>query len=740
MRGVLAICVCLVSFAARADEPAAEWAYQPLRHITPPAVKQQQVVRNPIDAFVLAELEKKGLSFAAPATGRTLVRRVYFDLIGLPPTPEEIDEFLNDKSPDAYERLVDRLLASPRYGERQATFWLDLVRYAESDGFKADDPRPSAWRYRDYIIRSFNRDKPYDRFVKEQLAGDELFPCDLDAVIATGFLRHYPDEYNAINCEQRRQEILNDITDTTATAFLGVTLGCARCHDHKFDPLQQTDYYRIQAFFAAFWPIDAPLSDAKAQSKWQQLEGDWEKRTAELRHKIDEIEKPYREPAQKKERMRFPDEYAAILDIPPAQRTPIQKQIGAMVEKQVYTRSQSLGAKMKGPVKEQWQAMMKEMAEFEKQKPAALPTALACTDIGPLAPATHLLKRGDWRKPEDVVNPGFLSALYDREAEIAKSTSGTTGRRSALANWIARADNPLTVRAAVNRAWQLHFGKGIVGTPGDLGVKGDRPTHPELLDWLANRFTADGWSLKKLHRLIVTSTAYRQSSEFFGLRNADSKTNPQSEIQDPQLLGGMPRRRLEAEALRDALLAVSGRLNLAEGGPSVYPELPAELKGAKWPVSPGAADRDRRSVYVAVRRNLRYPLLAQFDAPDASEVCARRFATTTAPQALMLLNDKIVLDIARSFAGRVLESACCPSKVIEHAYLLALGRSPTTQEMAVMREFLNKQQQLCREREQANKPLLTPLPADDGVDPAFDAAVVDLCHAILNLNEFLFVD
>src|SRR5260370_375342 len=255
MRRALAVLVFLISPAVRAEEPPAEWAYQPLRRPLPPAVQQKVAIHNPIDAFLLAELEKKQLTFAAPADRRTLIRRVSFDLTGLPPTPAEIDAFLNDQAPDAYGRLVDRLLASPRYGERQATVWLDLVRYAESDGFKADDPRPNAWRYRDYVIRSFNRDKPYDRFVKEQLAGDELFPGDYDALIATGFLRHYPDEYNAINCEQRRQEILNDITDTTATAFLGVTLGCARCHDHKFDPLLQTDYYRIQAFFAAFWPI-----------------------------------------------------------------------------------------------------------------------------------------------------------------------------------------------------------------------------------------------------------------------------------------------------------------------------------------------------------------------------------------------------------------------------------------------------------------------------------------------------
>ncbi|MFL5339267.1 MAG: DUF1549 and DUF1553 domain-containing protein [Gemmataceae bacterium] len=729
MRRLVPALLFLFAASVRADEPPADWAYQPLRQPKPPAVR---AASHPIDAFLLARLQKAGLGFASPADRATLIRRVTFDLIGLPPTPAEIADFVNDKAPDAYEKLVDRLLASPRYGERQATFWLDLVRYAESDGFKADDARPNAWRYRDYVIRSFNRDKPYDRFVKEQLAGDELFPNDFDAIIATGFLRHYPDEYNAINCEQRRQEILNDITDTTATAFLGVTLGCCRCHDHKFDPLLQIDYYRVQAFFAGFWPIDAPLTDVQERAKREQRLRDWNALTAELRRKIEELEKPYQEPAQKKERMRFPVEYAAILDIPPDQRTPLQKQLGAMVEKQVYTRSANVSARMKPPVKEQWQAMMKQMAEFEKQKPPPLPTAMACTDVGSIAPATHLLKRGDWRKPGEVVAPGFLSALDDREVDLPKSATGTTGRRSALANWIARPDNPLAVRAVVNRVWQSHFGKGIVGTPADLGVQGDRPTHPELLDRLANRFTADGWSLKRLHRLIVTSTAYQQSSRV----SADAaKLDPEN-----KLLSRMPRRRLEAEALRDSMLAVSGQLTLAEGGPSVHPELPAELKGSKWPVSPTAAERNRRSVYIAVKRNLRYPLLALFDAPDANETCARRYATTTAPQALVLLNDRIVLNMARHFAGRVLEQACCQPKVVEQAYVMALGRNPDADEVKTMKAFLTRQTEMCRHRERAKQALLTPLPGAEDIEPAFAAAVVDLCHAILNLNEFLFAD
>jgi len=529
-----------------------------------------------------------------------------------------------------------------------------------------------------------------------------------------------------VNCEQRRQEILNDVADTTSSAFLGLTMGCAKCHDHKYDPILQSDYYRFQAHFAAFWPVDEPILNRDERQRYEKQLGEWEAKTADLRHNIDELEKPYRDKAAKKERQRFVSEYSSIVDIPMEKRTPLQKQLGAMVEKQVFGRStKDVGKVMKGSVKEQWDGMMKRMAELEKEKPPEPPLAMACTDVGGEAPPTFLLKRGDWRKPDEEVQPGFpesvsLELPVDRSNRPNKSD--TTHRRSQLALWITAPENPLTARVIVNRIWQSHFGRGIVGTPGDFGVQGDRPSHPELLDWLARELVRNNWSLKAIHKLIVTSAVYQQ--------NAESKANENPSSVDPEnrLLWHYPRRRLDAEALRDALLTVSGQLNPSEGGPSVYPELPEEMKKSakNWPVSATAAERNRRSVYIAVRRNLRYPMLAMFDAPDNNETCARRYVTTTAPQALMLLNDKIVIEVGRQFAQRVQrEAGNDPVKSIDRAFELALGRKPDAEESSAMRRFLEDQTALHREKGAKDAPL---------------EALTDLGHSLLNLNEFLFVD
>jgi len=718
---VIAVLLALAQVApvaSGADPLRDDWAFRAYkRPAIPQTANAKPPTLNSIDRFLLAKLNEQKLDFAPEADRRTLIRRVYFDLIGLPPTPEQVEAFVNDRSPDAYEKIVEKLLASSQFGERQALFWLDLVRFAETDGFNADGVRPHAWRYRDYVIKSFNADKPFDRFIKEQLAGDELFPHDTDAIIATGFLRHFPDEYNAVNIEQRRYEIITDITDTTAATFLGLTAGCARCHDHKYDPVSQRDYFRMQAFFAAFWPKDVSLLTPAEQAEYEKKRAAWEAKTANVRAAIAKIEEPYYKKATAKERSRFPAEYANLLDVPFAKRSPLEKQIAAMVEKQVYGRAD--GSKgLKGAEKERYESLKAELAKLAKDKPTDPPLAMAMTDLND-PPPTKLFKRGDWRKPSEELVPGFIASITDRDADV-KPVRPSTGRRTALANWIASKDNPLTARVIVNRLWQQHFGYGIVRTSSDFGVAGDKPTHPELLNWLASELAnpdrkvggeTQPWSLKHIHRLIVLSAAYRQAARG---DDAGMKADPEN-----KLLWHYPRRRLDGESLRDAMLAVSGQLNLKAGGPSVFPELPAELQKSAptWKPSSEASERNRRSIYVFVKRNLRYPLFTLFDAPDRNETCARRFATTTAPQALTLLNDGIVLGFARAFADRVTKEAGTDNeKVVDRAFVLAIGRPPTSEERAAMLGFLK----------QHKGP-----PAE---------AMVDLCHALLNVNEFLYVD
>ena len=696
--------------APAAEPPGAEWAYGSFKRPAVPALPDPKLqATNEIDRFLLAALAEHKLAFAPEADRRTLIRRIYFDFIGLPPTPEQVEAFVTDKAPDAYEKLVDKLFASPQYGERQALFWLDLVRFAETDGFKADDPRPLAWRYRDYVIKSFNADKPFDRFVKEQLAGDELYSDDPDAVVATGFLRHYPDEYNAVNLEQRRYEIITDITDTTSAALLALTSGCARCHDHKYDPITQKDYFRLQAFFAGYWPTESPLISSKERAEYEKKFTAWETKTADVRAAIAAIEDPYRKKESNRQRGRFPDEYVGLLDIPFETRTPIQRQLAAMVEKQVYVRG-DVTKSLKPAEKEQIESLKAKLAELSKEKPTEPVRAMAMTDLA-APPATKLFKRGNWQKPGDELVPGFLSAIDDRDAG-AKPLGASSGRRSALANWVASKDNPLTARVIVNRIWQQRFGAGLVRTSSDFGVTGDRPTHPELLNWLASELTAKDWSLKHIHRLIVLSSAYRQGTH--GTVEGE-KVDPEN-----KLLWQFPRRRLDGETLRDAMLAVSGQLNPKAGGPSVFPELPPELQksaGAQWKVSADVAERNRRSVYVFVKRNLRYPLFALFDAPDRNETCSRRFVTTTAPQALTMLNDSIVIGFGKSLADRVTkEVGTDREKFIDRAFRLTSGRPATSEESAAMLGYLTRHRGTASE------------------------AAIDLCHALLNLNEFLYVD
>src|SRR5262245_23681476 len=363
---VVVLLFCAANAVPAADPLPEDWAFRASKRPAVPEIRNPQSASNPIDRFLLAKLSDKGLSFAPEADRRTLIRRVYFDLIGLPPTPEQVEAFVNDKSPDAYEKVVDQLLASPQYGERLALYWLDLVRFAETDGFKADDTRPLAWRYRDYVIKSFNADKPYDRFVKEQIAGDELYPDDPDALVATGFLRHFPDEYNAVNLEQRRYEILTDITDTTSATFLGLTMGCARCHDHKYDPVLQSDYFRMQAFFAGFWPVEVPLLKPNERAEYEKKRAVWEEKTADVRTELAKLEEPHRKKESNRQRGRFPEEYSKLLDVPFEKRTPLEKQIAVMVERQVYAEMKDVSKSIKGAEKDQYDALKAKLAELSK--------------------------------------------------------------------------------------------------------------------------------------------------------------------------------------------------------------------------------------------------------------------------------------------------------------------------------------------------------------------------------------
>jgi hypothetical protein len=684
-------------------------------------------VVNPIDAFVLARLEAHQLSPGAPADRATLLRRLSLDLTGLPPTVAELDAFLGDDSPDAYGKVVDRLLSSPHYGERLAQHWLDLVRYAESDGFKADEYRPAAHRYRDYVIRALNADLPYDRFLRQQLAGDELEPDNPDALIATGLNRLWPDEYNAANLEQRWQEILDDVTETTGAVLLGLTVGCARCHDHKFDPTSQVDYFALQAFFAPMKPRDDLA--AVTPALWRHYQRDlaaWEKKTKPIREEMEKLVAQKRANTRAFALGKFRAEIQQAALTPPHKRTPYQEQIAAIAEKQCVRAEQEAPAKLPPAQKKRYDELERQL---NTTRPKAPPEVMAVTDVGRAAPPTHRLQGGAWFRPKEEVQPGFPAFLGKATPDThLRSDLASTGRRAALARWLTRKDHPLTARVIVNRLWQHHFGLGIVGTASDFGAQGEAPTHPELLDWLAVELIESGWSLKHLHRLMVTSSTYCQSS----------RVNPKDANhvralgvdRDNKLLWHARRRRLEGEALRDAMLQLSGELNRRMYGPSARPRLPEGVSKYAWKPDQREEDQHRRSIYVLAQRNMRYPLFDVFDLPDMHNSCSRRVQTTTPPQALLLLNGEFTLGRARRWAAALLtsdgEKLPC---LAAGAYRSAWGRRATGEEIRLGVDFIHRQLALRR-----------PAGGHQGAESALVAAVVDFCHAILNTNEFLYVD
>jgi hypothetical protein len=694
-------------------------------------VRDASWAKNPIDRFVLAKLEAKGVRPSPQADKVTLIRRASFDLTGLPPTPQEIAAFLADQSPDAFAKVVDRLLASPQYGERWGRHWLDLARFAESEGFKADEPRPNAWRYRDYVIQSFNTDKPYDRFVQEQIAGDELWPNDPQARVATAFHRHYPDESNARNLFQRRQEILDDITDATGAVFMGLTYGCARCHNHKFDPILQADYYRLQAFFANTAASDHILMlNAADAAEYRRRKALWEEKTASVREKIAALVAPEKKKQVDEYFDKYPAEIQAMILKPAAQRSPYEWQMAMKAKPYLEISDEDAAKTLRGDAKKQYADLKAELDKFKDLDPGPLPEGMGVADLGPTAPATHVLSVGNYDRPKEEVQPGFLTLLDPGNAKIVPPEGvASTGRRTALAKWLTDPENPLTVRVMVNRIWHYDFGQGIVGTPSDFGVMGERPTHPELLDWLAREFVRGGWSIKHIHRLILNSAAWQQSSAERKDAEAVDASN--------RLLWAYPRHRLEGEVIRDSALYVSGLLNLTEGGPSVFPELPEGMGGLRggWKVS-ASDDRNRRSVYIFVKRNQRYPMLEALDMPDTHESCPRRAVTTTAPQALTLVNDKVTLEWAEAFAARALAA----KDPVDEAFRLAYSRPPDGWEKDTVSTFFHKQAPIIAARDTKGEKLALPAALPAGVDRAYAAAFVDFCQMLLSSNEFVYVN
>lgn len=648
------------------DEDKKWWAFQPVTKPKAPAVKNTKWVRNEIDNFILQRLETESLTPAPEANKAALIRRVYFDLWGLPPSPDEVAEFVSDSSPEAYGKLIDRLLAGSHYGERWARHWLDLVRYADSDGYRIDDYRPNAWRYRDYIIKSLNNDKPYDRFIKEQLAGDELYPGDPDATTATGYLCHWIYEYNNRDVEGQWRTIMTDLTDTTSDVFMGMGLQCARCHDHKFDPLLQKDYYALQAFFAPFMPHEGVTAATEKQRADHLVRmAVWNEKTAEIRAEIEAIEVKYRERAAKEAIEKFPEETQAMINKPVAERTPYEHQIAELAYRQVYYEYNRLDKNFKGEDKETVLALRRKLIEFEKLKPEPLPVVLAATDLGPKAPPILIPKKG-----KEPVEPAFLTVLGLPVPEIKPPAGAmnTTGRRAALANWLTQPANPLTSRVMVNRIWQYHFGHGLAANASDFGKLGEQPSHPELLDWLASRFVADGWSLKKLHKQILMSATYRQAVEH---------PAPQAgRLKDPEnrLYWRGNTKRLEAEQIRDAIFAVTGELELDAGGPGVVGTEP------------------RRSIYMKYMRNTRDPLLDVFDAPFWFTSASSRDVTTTPVQSLLLINSQFMLQRAKAFAARLQkEGSNDDARIVQRAYELAFGRAPSAKETDTALKFLHDQ-------------------------------------------------
>lgn len=688
---------------ATADEPH-HWAFRKPADVNVPDPVASSQAETPIDRFLNNPV-------VPPTERQLLIRRVTFDLIGLPPTVPEVETFVTDASPNAYERVLDRLLASPAYGERWGRHWLDVARYADSNGLDENIAHGNAWRYRDYVIQSLNADKPYDQFLTEQLAGD-LLPTDDRAtwhqrLIATGFLSLGPKVLAEVDEGKMEMDIVDEQIDTVGRALMGLTLGCARCHDHKFDPISQADYFRLQAFFANTHSQDLNIATDDERDAFSAELLQVTLQLKPIKNQIDAIDNPIRSRLIQAKKAALEPIYQDALNTPADQRSPIQKQLVKDAQTLIKVTWDEILAELTPEQKHKRDALRQQKHTLEAQLPIPKQITVV-TDKGE-APPTYVLIRGEVHDKGPRVGPAVPRVLRDRAP--MPTPSGDRPSRLELAQWLTDPANPLPSRVIVNRIWQHNLGSGIVTTPNDFGRRGARPTHPALLDWLAGELIRDGWHLKHVQRLILTSAAYRHSTA---------------------------RKRLQGEALRDAALAVSGSLNRQLGGPMIrVPLEPAvydlifteDEPDGLWPVTPDASQHDRRSIYLFAKRNVRLPILEAFDQPDRLNPCGERPVSTFAPQALILMNGPFMQEQAQRFAARLRhEAGTDPERVIQRAYALAFARSPHDAEIVALRTFLSERTAAHRHQRHT-----------DGNADAFATALTELALALLNTNEFVYI-
>lgn len=737
---VAAVCFCFLPGMVAAGEPSvaslerpisdderAHWSFQNVRRPPVPTVRDREWPITPVDSFILARLESEGLKPAQPADRRALLRRAYLDLIGLPPTLAEQERFLADRSPAGWARLIDDLLARPQYGERWGRHWLDVVRYAETNGYERDGNKPHAWRYRDYVIESLNRDKPFNRFAIEQLAGDELPGSEAPEQIATTFLRlgtwdDEPADPDIDRCEQ-----LDDVLGTTCLTFLGMTVQCARCHEHKFEPFTQVDYSRLLAIFEPLkrpqkgrQDLDRMVGKATELAHFESQAKASEKRMSQARAELDSARRGVRDRLMRERQAKLPPEVQAALACTPEKRDPAQKKLVEELEGAI---AREIDAQARADERAKMQRWSAELAKARSAYPNEPPRAYIWFEDSPTAPGAKVLVRGDPTRPAGEVGPDVPVVLRQLPFPKPKPAAHSTGRRLALAEWIASPKNPLTARVIVNRVWKHHFGEGIVSTENDFGIMGDSPSHPELLDWLASEFMANGWRLKPLHRLLMLSRVYQMSSQF----------NDNSARVDAVERLHWRRRptRLEAEVVRDAALSIAGELNLAMAGPSVFPPIPRavlegqSMPGQGWAKSDAAGIR-RRSIYIFVKRAVRPPELDLLDFPDTTMSCEQRPVSTVAPQALTMMNGDFFAARAAAWAKRLLRERPDALGRIDLAFRLAYGRAPEPAEKTLAAEFLSR-----RSAPNDSKPKLDSSRAQE-------AALAEMCLVLLNANEFVY--